>query len=133
MPTFSDQDSAVIMSLWEQYGQAFAAQDADSIAALFAPDGDLIGVEGRLVSGPEAIAEEYRNEFSRSFEGLSLRDVELHSPRPLNPHVGLMNGGWIVDGLASGPFQVRSTFVVRRDTEGWRYVAVRFAAARDLE
>ncbi len=133
MPTLSDQDNAVIMKLWEQYGQAFAAQDADGIAALFAPDGDLIGVEGRLVSGPEAIAEEYRTEFSRSFEELSIRDVELDSSRPLSPQVGLMNGGWTVDGLASGSFRVRSTFVVRRDTEGWRYVAVRFAAARDLE
>ena len=26
MPTFSNQDSAVIMNLWEQYGQAFGVQ-----------------------------------------------------------------------------------------------------------
>ena len=133
MPTLSDQDSAVIMKLWEQYGQAFGAQDADGIAALFEPDGDLIGVEGRLVSGQAAIAEEYRNEFGRSFEGLSLRDFEFDSPRPLSPEVGLMNGRWIVDGLASGSFRVSSTFVVRRHEEGWRYVAVRLAAARKLE
>ncbi len=133
MSAFSDEDGVVIMKLWEDYGQAFGAQDADGIAALFAPDGDLIGLEGRLVSGPEAIAEFYRNEFSRSFEGLSLRDFEFDSPRPLSPQVGLVNGGWIVDGLAGGSFRVRATFVVRRDTEGWRYVAVRLAARRDLE
>ena len=133
MSAFSDEDGVVIMKLWEDYGQAFGAQDADGIAALFAQDGDLIGLEGRLVSGPEAIAEFYRNEFSRSFEGLSLRDFEFDSPRPLSPQVALVNGGWIVDGLAGGSFRVRATFVVRRNTEGWRYVAVRLAAARDLE
>ncbi len=100
MSAFSDEDCVVIMKLWEDYGQAFGAQDADGIAALFAQDGDLIGLEGRLVSGPEAIAEFYRNEFSRSFEGLSLRDFEFDSPRPLSPQVGLVNGGWIVDGVA---------------------------------
>ncbi len=55
MSAFSDEDRIVIMKLWEDYGQAFGAEDADGIAALFAPDGDLIGLEGRLVSGPEAI------------------------------------------------------------------------------
>lgn len=132
MLNLSEQDRSEIMQLWEKYGQAFGAQDADGIASLFAPDGDLIGVEGRLVTGPEAVAEEYRTEFARSFEGLSIHDVEFDSPRPLSPGVALLNGAWKVHGAPGGSFPVRSTLLIRQDAEGWRLVAVRFAAARKL-
>jgi uncharacterized protein (TIGR02246 family) len=133
MATLSESDSALVMDLWVQYGRAFGAGNADGIADLFVDDGDLIGVEGRLASGREAIAEEYRNEFERSLEGLSVRDMDFQAPRLLTPDVCLMNGSWVVDGVPGGSLAVRSTFVACREGEAWRYAAVRFAGARDLE
>ena len=44
-------------------------------------------------------------------------------------NVAIINGTWMVHGLKPEPVRVRSTMILRRDPEGWRYVAARFMAA----
>jgi hypothetical protein len=55
--------------------------------------------------------------------------VEFDPPRAITRDVALINGMWTVHNLGPEPVPVRSTLIVRRDADGWRYVAARFMAA----
>jgi uncharacterized protein (TIGR02246 family) len=115
--------------LWTEYGAAFGSGDARAIAALYVADGDMIAVDGELASGPAAIEAYYRRQLSGAYQGVSLQQISLDAPRCISDGIALMNASWFVHGAAPVPFRVRSTFVVRREAAGWRYVAARFAAA----
>lgn len=133
MAELSQQNATAITQLWSDYGAAFARGDASAIAALFARDGDLTAVDGTRADGPEAIAAYYRDELLRKHEGVTLHSIELDPPRDVSTDVALMNATWLVHGVRPEPFRVRTTFVVRREPNGWRYVAARFAAALRLD
>lgn len=130
MTDLSEQDKAAITQLWTEYGRALDRSDPEAIAALYAPDGDMTGIDGSHVEGPSAIASAYAAALEQKYADLSLSDVELGTPRSVGPGAALMNATWRVHGLEPEPFPVRATFVVRKEPEGWRYVAARFAAPR---
>lgn len=129
MTQLSEQDAAAIAQLWADYDDAFARGDAAGIAALYAEDGDMIGVDGSHVVGPAAITAAYEGAFTAKYVDVSLRDMELGAPRAVAPGVALVNSTWTVHGLGAEPFRVHSTFLVRKDEQRWRYVAARFAPA----
>ena len=60
---------------------------------------------------------------------LKMTDVAFDLPRSISKDVAIINGSWMVHGLKPEPVRVRSTMILRRDPEGWRYVAARFMAA----
>lgn len=124
-----ERDQVEIQQLWAEYGAAFGGGDPARIARLYAADGDMIAVDGKLAAGPQAIEDYYRQHFAGASQAATIAGVELGTPRSISGDVAVMNGTWLVEGVAPGPFRVRSTFVVRREAVGWRYVAVRFAAA----
>jgi len=132
MPTLSMEDRAEIQQLWAEYGMAFGRADAAAIAALYVPDGDMVAVDGEMASGPEAIEAYYRRQLSGAYQAVSLADITLDAPRHISDGVALMNATWFVHGATPTPFRVRSTFVLRRETAGWRYAAARFAAGLQM-
>lgn len=132
MAYLSRGDQAAIHELWTEYGAAFGRGDAAAIAALFAADGDMIAVDGTIASGRSEVEAYYRRQLAGTYGGVSLADIELGSPRSVSGDVAIMNATWNVHGAAPNSFRVRSTFVVRRETMGWRYVAARFAASLSL-
>lgn len=58
------------------------------------------------------------------YANVSITDVELADARAIGADLALVSGSWRVHGLNQDPFTVRSTFIVRRENDRWRYVAV---------
>ena len=125
----SNDGQVAIAHLWEEYGAAMARLDAAAAAALYARDADVIEIDGTLLNGPAEIEAYYARQLSGAYAKLSLSDVEFAAPRLLAQDVALVNGKWLVHGLGPQPIPVRSTLIVRRDPNGWRYAAARFMAA----
>lgn len=123
--TLTTEDQAAIRALWAEYGAAVGRRDPAGAAALFTSDGDGLAIDGELLSGPKAIEEYYARKLPDQYANLSITDVDLSEARPIGSDLALVNGSWRVHGLNPEPFPVRSTFIVRREKDGWRYVAVR--------
>ena len=129
MASLTPGDLAAIGALWEKYGDAIGRKDAAAAAALFADDCDGIALDGTLLKGRAEIREYYEHNLSGKYADLQITGVEFDPPRPISGDVALINGSWIIHNIGPAPVRVRSTLVMRRDPDGWRYVAARFMAA----
>ena len=125
MAQLHSKDQIAIKQLWLDYESAFNRKDASAVAGLYAPDGDLIGAEGVLVTGPPAIEAFYVKGFSK-FPTARAGDAKIAPARAITGTTALVNGTWRILDLRPKPIDVVGTFVVRRDRGSWRYVAVRF-------
>lgn len=129
MPALSADDQAAINTLWERYGQAMGNKDGAAAAALYSEDCDGIGIDGTVLHGRQEIADYYNAQVSGQYANLKMSEVAFDLPRSISDDVAIINGSWIVHGLKPEAVRVRSTMILRRDPEGWRYVAARFMAA----
>ena len=129
MSALSAHDQAEITTLWERYGEAMGNRDFEAAAALYSEDCDGIGIDGTLLHGRKEIAEYYQVQFSGKYANLKMSEVKFDLPRSISRDVAIINGSWMVHGLKPDAIRVRSTMILRRDPEGWRYVAARFMAA----
>ena len=86
-------------------------EDLAAIGALWEKYGDAIGRKD---------ADAAATLFGDDCDGIALDGAD----------VALMNGTWLVHNIRREPVRVRSTLVMRRDPDGWRYVAARFMAAK---
>jgi uncharacterized protein (TIGR02246 family) len=120
-------DQTTLNQLWRKYLAAFNKQDARAAGRLYAPDGDLLGVEGDLMTGPVAI-EKYYLEFFAKFPKATVSGSKIAPAHIIADGAAFINGRWRVRGVTPKPFSVVRTFVVRRDRGTWSYVAVRFFA-----
>ncbi len=125
MAPLGPREQAAIRHLWKEYVTAFDEKSAPFIARLYAPDGDLIGVDGKLVAGPAAIGEYYIELFSK-IPMATISDAKIEPARTIGGSAALVNGTWRVRGVEPNPVNVVGTFVVRRERGRWSYVAVRF-------
>jgi uncharacterized protein (TIGR02246 family) len=62
------KDEAAIRANVEAFVEAYNAGDAEAAAALFLPEGQIIGDEGEIVEGREAIAERFATAFEEDPE-----------------------------------------------------------------
>ena len=129
MDTLTPHDLAAIGALWEKYGDAIGRKDAAAAAALYAEDCDGITLDGTVLTGRSEIRAYYDDNLSGKYANAQITDVEFDAPRAISGDVAMINGTWIVHHIRPQPVRVRSTLVVRRDPDGWRYVAARFMAA----
>jgi len=129
MPALSAEDQAAINTLWERYGEAMGNKDGAAAAALYSEDCDGIGIDGTMLHGRQEIADYYNVQLSGKYAKLKMSDVSFDLPRSISKDVAIINGSWMVHGLKPEAVRVRSTMILRRDAEGWRYVAARFMAA----
>ncbi len=125
MTILTAEDQAAIGALWIEYGGAVGRRDAAAAAALFSSDGDALAIDGELLRGPKEVEEYYTRKLPGQYANLSITDVSLGEARSIGTDLALVNGTWRVHGLNPEPFPVRSTFIIRRERDGWRYVAVR--------
>jgi uncharacterized protein (TIGR02246 family) len=128
MPALSADDQAAINTLWERYGEAMGNKDGAAAAALYSEDCDGIGIDGTILHGRQEIAD-YYNVQAHTYAKLQMTEVAFDLPRSISDDVAIINGSWMVHGLKPEPVRVRSTMILRRDPDGWRYVAARFMAA----
>ena len=129
MSALSAGDQAAIATLWERLGDAVGNKDGKAIGALYAEDADLIGIDGTVLHGRRQIADYYDVELHRKYANVEMTEVKFDPPRSISKDVAILNGTWIVHGVRPEPFRVRSTMIIRRDPDGWRYVATRYLAA----
>jgi uncharacterized protein (TIGR02246 family) len=129
MATLTPQDLAEIGALWQRYGDAIGQKDAAAVALLFADDCDGITLDGTLLKGRAEIREYYDHNLTGKYARAQITGVEFDPPRAITSDVVMINGMWTVHNIAPQPVPVRSTLVVRRDPDGWHYVAARFMAA----
>lgn len=97
-PAMSDEDMLKVQS--NAFVAAWAAADAESIAALFAPEGDSVDPGGAMHHGPEAIRARYQELFGTIYQGTSL-SLTMTSTRFLEPNVAVVDGSYEVTGMKS--------------------------------
>jgi uncharacterized protein (TIGR02246 family) len=129
MPALSAEDQAAINTLWERYGEAIGNKDGAAAAALYSEDCDIIGIDGAMLHGRQEVAEYYNIQLSGKYASLKMSDVSFELPRSISRDVVIINGSWMVHGLKPEAVRVRSTMILRRDPDGWHYVATRYLAA----
>lgn len=109
---------------------AWAAGDAGAIAALYAPDGDLVIPSGTRLSGRDAIGAFYRQVFRNGYAG-SRADAELQATRAVAPDLLLGEGRWSIDGAVGADGaprkreQGRFMVVLARAGADWQIAALR--------
>jgi uncharacterized protein (TIGR02246 family) len=102
-PTASiSEDEAAIRAGTQEYAKAFAAGDAKALAAMFAPDADLIDERGKSFKGQKAIEREFATIFA-DHAGAQV-SIKVDAVKFLSPDVAIETGtasGQSKDGTAS--------------------------------
>ncbi len=117
-------------ALLPRFMQAWSASDAKGIAALFAPDADLVTPDGIKASGRTAIEAFYTAVFARGYAG-SQGVGEVISTRLIAPDLALIDGRWNISGAKTETGAARAiqsgilAAVLRRQSDGWHIVALR--------
>ena len=121
----ADDEKAIRLDV-DAFTKASNAHDAKALAALFAPDGELVNEEGHAVQGREAI--------QRTFAAMFQTHPKLHigvsvqSIRFVDPSVAIEDGATtIVNASGEGTEHNRYTVVRVKQDGKWQ-----MASARDL-
>jgi uncharacterized protein (TIGR02246 family) len=83
-------EQAAITKVAQGFVDAFQKGDANGCANFWAPDGDYIDLDGRVLSGRQAIADDFTNFFTEN-KGLGLR-IEVGSIRFPTPDTAIEDG-----------------------------------------
>jgi len=95
-PVMSDEDA--IRKVADDFVVAWNAGDADSIAGLFAEDGDSLAPDGAYYKGRDAVAANYRTSFEGMYKGTTIT-ISTTSIRILEPDVAIGDGTYEIAGL----------------------------------
>ncbi len=95
-PVMSDEDT--IRRVGDDFVAAWNASDADSIAGLFAEDGDSLSPDGGYYKGREAIAGNYRTSFEGMYKGTTIV-ITTTAVRFLETDVAISDGTYEIAGL----------------------------------
>jgi uncharacterized protein (TIGR02246 family) len=131
MLQLSSEDTGAIQHLFQEYGEAWMRRDAKACAALFAPEGELLALDGELCATLADIAAYYTRQLTGPYRDFTVTDFNVATPRAVHTDVAVMNATWRLHGFVSAtgagmPVSVRATFVMRRSGGQWRYVVARF-------
>lgn len=131
-PADHAQDERMIRQIAEDFAKAYNAHDAQAIAKLFAPDGEVASEEGDIQQGRDEIAEEFAAVFDE-FPGAKIK-VEIRSIRFLTPGVAVEDGVASVvrvPGDAATP--TRYTVIHSKQDGRWLIASTRdYSAGEDL-
>lgn len=125
-----DQDEAQIRKLIPSFTDAWARSDAQGIAWLFAPDGDLVIPTGSVFSGRQAITGFYASVFEEGYRG-SKGSGNIVRLRFVRPDTALCDGTWSItgahdkDGKEAAPERGVFTVVAVKQEGKWRISALR--------
>ena len=115
------------------FAAAWAARDADAIAALFATDADLLSLTGRWAEGRKAIAETFAGELAGAFLRAKLVTGRVKQ-RALAPGVAqvmqrfVLSGILNPDGSDAGRVGAILSAVLVEGPQGWTIAAAQFTA-----
>jgi len=128
-------DEAAVRTLYEQLMDGWNQGSAESFAAPFSEDGDLVGFDGTRLRGRDEIVSFHKPLFDKWLKGTRLVG-RVESVRFLAPGVALMHahGGTIMRGkTAAAPDRDSvQTLVAVRTAAGWRLAAFQNTRLRPM-
>jgi uncharacterized protein (TIGR02246 family) len=119
-------DEQAILSAAKQFEKAYNAHDAKAVAALFTPDAEIVGEDGNITHGGEAIAAVFTAIFEENPQAKA--ELAIDSIRFVAPTVAIEDGYTTVTHQPDEPADKSKYIVVHVKQDGkWL-----MASARDL-
>jgi uncharacterized protein (TIGR02246 family) len=115
------------------FAAAWAARDADEIAALFAEDADLLSLTGHWAEGRKAIAETFAGELAGAFLRAKLVTGRVKE-RALGPDTAVVIQRFVLsgilrpDGSDAGRVSAVLAATLSMSKDGWQIACAQFAA-----
>jgi len=121
------KEEAALQKAAEAFVAAFNKGDAQAVAAHWAPDGDYIDQEGKLLKGRKAIEKAMQGFFAEN-KGAKLR-INIGSVRLVSPTTAIEDGTTdVIPADGSVPHRARYTIVHVKQDGQWLLASVREAA-----
>lgn len=126
----AESDEERIRALADRYASAWNEGDAAAVAELYALDGDLVGVEGRVHEGRAEVLDRMSEDFDGIFQGTEIT-ITTDSVRLIEPEIALVDGTFTItgmtgpDGEAMDPLEGRYSNIVVEHGGEWQLEAVR--------
>ena len=123
-------EEAALRATQAQFADAWAKANARAIAALFAPDADLVIPTGLVMRGQPEIEAFYSGVFAQGYRG-SQAGSEISHIRFLRPDLALVDATWFIRGAhtkggTAAPEESGTLVLVATKTaQGWRITALR--------
>jgi uncharacterized protein (TIGR02246 family) len=116
-------DESAIREVVHKYLDAREHRDPKAVGEVFTDDADQLVSSGEWRRGREALV---RGTLASSESTGGQRTIRIETIRFLAPTVALADGPYELTGLAGGESRkMWSTFVMTRDSNGWRIAAIR--------
>lgn len=128
----SGGDLRTIKAVAAAYTYRWSVADAEKFAALWAPQGDIVHLDGSVERTPTVIMINRIALFARQEYRNSKHPLDLLMIRCPDPDIAIADGKWQMIGVrdASGkelpPFDGQATLVFRRLGDGWLIEAYRY-------
>jgi uncharacterized protein (TIGR02246 family) len=115
----ADDETSAIREVLDRYAAAWNRDDAQTMAAVFAPEGDIVSPYGQVVKGREAVSALLMREHSGWAKGTRYSDT-VDSLRMIKPEVALVDGKLSVRGAnLKKPLEGRFTNVLVKSDGRW--------------
>jgi uncharacterized protein (TIGR02246 family) len=116
-------DETAIREVVHKYLDAREHRDPKAVGEVFTADADQLVSSGEWRRGREALV---RGTLASSEATGGQRTIRIETIRFLAPTVALADGPYVLTGLTGGESRnMWSTFVMTRDSNGWRIAAIR--------
>lgn len=116
-------DDAAVREIVRRYVDAREKRDADLIAALFTAEADQMTTGGQWRRGRDNVV---RGALASSQNNPGTRRIAIEAVRFVAPGVAIADGRYEIRGAQGGdPRPMWTTFVLTRESGGWRIAAIR--------
>ncbi len=115
-------DEAGVHELFDRFAMSWGAEGGAALGGYFTEDGTLINPFGELADGRAAVAAMYREYFGGMLEGTTTT-IKLGAVRTVGPDLTFADGEQTIFGPAGNTvMSVHLSALLRRDSDGWRFV-----------
>ncbi|VWC93213.1 SgcJ/EcaC family oxidoreductase [Burkholderia lata] len=114
------------VALVPRFIEAWNAHDASALGRVFTPDGDFVGIGGRLWHGPDEIARVHAEQFAGRYDASTFVVEGAPTVSTLGPGIALVHWRWTISGVRDGngvqvaPYSGIFTWVAVEREGGWR-------------
>jgi creatinine amidohydrolase len=131
-PAGTGQDEREIRGLAIQFETAWRNQDSWGVASLWTEDGEVTHIDGVVERTQQEILWSRALMFANRGYRASLHELSIGTIKMIVPGVALASGSWRLSnvrddkGQAVPPGDGPCTVVLRRTSEGWRFLSFRY-------
>jgi len=118
----SSADDKAVRDVVRRYIDGREARDAKAVAALFTADADQLVSSGEWRQGREQVV---TGSLASSTQPGGKRSIEVERVRLVSKDVAMADGRYAITGGEGGDRRMWSTFVMIRESGGWRIAAIR--------